>query len=237
LSPICCDGFQVVFRRAMKFYVLESPDLGEEQEPRLAVTDFVPEDPVNRGDPQLCPVCQKPIGMLPWLPPYRVELEFWGREPGDIAFFGGELLISHRFQHLWKQARLVGLSGFERAEVVKTKSYGKKKGIKPLGDYYMVRIARSRAAVDDEASELVRPQGLACQECRRGDPERAKRIVIEENTWSGEDIFYARGLPGRIMTSERYRGFHIENKINNGILIEASEYDFDWRFGEGYKPR
>jgi hypothetical protein len=225
-------------RRAMKFYVLDDPEVEDGQEPQLAVTDFVEADPVNRGSPPLCPVCHEPIGMLPWLPPYRAELQFWGREAGDIAigFGSGEILVSDRFRLLWERARLVGLSGFEKVEVVKTRSYGKKKGIKPSSDYYYVAIARSRAAVDDEASELVRPQGLACQECRRGDPEWAKRIVLEKNTWSGEDIFYVRGLPGRIMTSERYRDFHVENEINNGILIEASQYSFDWRFGEGYKP-
>jgi len=204
----------------------------------LAVTYFVEADPANIGSGRLCPVCGGPVSMLPWLPPYRAELEFWGAEAGDIAFgTGDELLVSERFRQLWGEAGLEGLSGFERVDIVKTKSYGKKKGIKPSGDYYMVRIARSRAAVDEEASELVRPKGRHCEECRGGDPEWAKRIVLEENTWTGEDIFYARGLPGRIMTSERYRDLHVQNEINNGILIEASEYSFDWRFGEGYKPR
>jgi hypothetical protein len=222
----------------MKFYVLNDPEVEEGQEPRLAVTDFVPADPMNVGDALLCPVCGGPVSMLPWLPPYRAELQFWGREAGDIAisFGSSEIVLSDRFRRLWEEARLVGLSAFERVEVVKTRSYGKKKGIKPSSDYYYVAIARSRAAVDDEASELFRPKGRYCEECGGGDPERAKRIVLQENTWSGEDIFYARDLPGRIMTSERYRDFHIENEINNGILIEASQYSFDWRLGESYKP-
>jgi hypothetical protein len=220
----------------MNFYVLDDPEVEEGQEPQFAVTDFVKADPVNRGSAPLCPVCHEPIGMLPWLPPYRAEVEFWGNEAGDIAFFGSELLVSHPFRCLWEQAGLVGLSGFEKVEVVKTRSYGKKKGIKASSDYYYVAIARSRAAVDDEASDLFRPKGRYCKECGGGDPERAKRIVLQENSWSGEDIFYARDLPGRIMTSERYRDFHIENEINNGILIEASQYSFDWRLGESYKP-
>jgi len=219
------------------FYILRSPTLGQPEAEGLAVTDFLPLDPVVLADAPLCPVCGKPVGMLPWLPPHRVQLEFWANEPGDIAFgTGDDLLLSERFRQMYEQVGLVGLSGFDSVEVVRTKRYGKRKGIKPSGNYYLVRIARSRAAVDDKASELVRPKGRYCEECGGGDPEWAKRIVLRENTWSGEDIFYARGLPGRIMTSERYRDFHVENKINNGILIDASEYGFDWRFGEGYKP-
>ena len=215
----------------MRFYVLDSPELEEGQEPHLAVTDFLKSDPVNRGKGFDCPLCGKQMGMLPWLPPYRVELEFWGKEAGDIAFFGASLLVSDRFKGRWEQAGLIGLSGFHPVEIVRTKSCGKRKDIKPPGNYYYVEIARSKAAIDEVASGLVREgKEQPCEECRaaRGVIKRTRRIVIEEGTWSGEDIFYLRGLSGTIITSERYREFHISNKINNGLLIPAEEYNFDF---------
>jgi hypothetical protein len=43
----------------------------------------------------------------------------------------------------------------------------------------------------------------------------------------GEDLFQPRGL-NQTMTSERYREFHLTNKINNGLLIEASQYAHDF---------
>jgi hypothetical protein len=218
-------------RRCMRFYVLRKPEVEEGQEPRFAVTDFVEADPVNTGSGLECPLCGKPVSMLPWLPPYRAELQFWGKEAGDIAFgTGDQLLVSGRFKQLWEKAGLLGLSGFERVEIVKTKNYGRrKKGLKPAGDYYVVRIATSRAAIDDVASGLIREgEGLPCEECRyRGIIKRARSIVLEEGTWSGEDIFYPRGLTGEIITSERYRDFHMSNKINNGLLVPADEYGFD----------
>jgi len=124
----------------------------------------------------------------------------------------------------------VGLSIFEQVEAVKTKSYGKTRRIKPPGDYLVVRVARSRAAVDDRASGMVRENpAQLCDECRgAGIIKRWKRIVIEEDTWGGEDLFHPRGLPGAILTSERYREFHLANRINNGLLIEASQYAHDF---------
>ena len=218
-------------RRTIRFYVLRNPEVEEGQEPQFAVTDFLKSDPVNRGSGLLCPLCHKPVGMLPWLPPYRAELQFWGKEAGDIAFGpGDELLVSERFIQLWRQAGLCGLGGFDKVEVVKTKNCGRKKrGLKPAGNYHVVKMARSRAAIDDAASGLIREgEGRACEECRaRGIIKRARRVVLEEETWSGEDVFYARGLSGTIIVSERYRDFHIANRINNGLLIQANEYGFD----------
>jgi len=216
----------------VSFYVLDNPKTQKQEEHGLAITDFISVDPVNTGSAPLCPMCHQPIGMLPWLPPYRAELEFWGSEAGDIAFgSGNELVVSERFRQLYLNAGLVGLSGFDRVEVVRTRSYGRKKRIKPAGDYYVVRIARGRGAIDQRASELVREGGPICEECREGGiggiVKRVKRIVLEENTWSGEDIFYPRGL-SIIMTSERYRDFHMQNKINNGLLVEAPQFSFDY---------
>ena len=139
------------------------------------------------------------------------------------------MLVSERFKRLWGEAGLTGLEGFEKVEIVRTRSYGKTKRIKPSGDYYVVKIARSRAAVDDEASGLIRDgEGQQCKECRyRGIVKRTSRIVLEKGTWSGEDVFYPRGISS-IITSERYRDFHIANKVNNGLLIPAEVYSFDF---------
>jgi hypothetical protein len=213
------------------FYVLKDPKADDGDELGLAVTDFVDADPVNRGSALECPVCHGAITMLPWLPPYRAELEFWGKEAGDIAFGTGyELLVSDRFARLFRDVGLVGLSGFEKVEIVRTRSFGKTKRIKPSGEYLVVRVALSRATVDDRASEIVRDDSSPwCDECHQGGViKRWKRIVIEENTWGGEDLFRPRGLTGRIMASERYREFHVANRINSGLLIEASQYAHDF---------
>ncbi|HKQ39494.1 MAG TPA: hypothetical protein VJ063_15560, partial [Verrucomicrobiae bacterium] len=59
----------------MRFFVLEErPEVGEVP----AVTDFLYADNSPMGEAPRCPVCGEYVGMLPLLPPIRVELETWG---------------------------------------------------------------------------------------------------------------------------------------------------------------
>jgi hypothetical protein len=91
-----------------------------------------------------------------------------------------------------------------------------------------VSIARSRAAIDQIASEFVHESPVSCNECRVGSIKRWARIVLEEGSWSGEDVFFARGLCGQIITSERFKEFFDRNRINNGIVISAAKYSHDF---------
>lgn len=222
----------------MRFYVLTNPT-GPEGYRRLAVTDFVDADPVNMGDrAPRCGVCGGIIGLLPWLPPYRATLEVWGKEYGDIAFGMGGLLISKRLQDLFRKEGLSGFEGFHEVEIAKVIRRGGSKLRTPPPPYYYVAIASSRAAVDVAASGLVLKEPYTCNECRSAFVIRTARIVIEQGTWSGEDIFYARGLSGTILMSERCKAFFERNHINNGVLVDAAEYSFDFYPGlsdEGIK--
>jgi hypothetical protein len=51
------------------FFVLEEGMFGP------ADTKFSKIAPINRGDPPQCLQCGEHMGMLTWLPPYRIELE------------------------------------------------------------------------------------------------------------------------------------------------------------------
>jgi hypothetical protein len=192
------------------------------------VTDFVDANPVNRGEAPKCPSCGRFISGLVWLPPYRAVLEVWGKEYGDIAFFMDVLLISKRMADLYRTEGLSGLQGFDEVEIVKVIRRGGSRLRTPPPPYYCVTIARSRATIDVAASGLVLREPYTCNECRGGLIVRTERVVLEEGTWSGEDIFIARGLPGTILTSERFKAFFDKYHINNGILVDAVEYSFDF---------
>jgi len=207
----------------MKFYVLKNPVDSYD----VAVTDFLKADTVNRGEAPRCPLCGDLIGLLPWLPPYRAELEFWTKLAGDIAFGpGDELLVSQHFVELYKNSDLTGLSGFYPVEIVKTIFRGGK--VKHIPNYYCVRITTSRAVVNHKASGLELEEPWTCKECRTGLIKRTKRVVLEEGSWSGEDIFCPRGLSGTIITSQNFKDFFVQNNINSGLLIEADKYSFDF---------
>ncbi len=207
----------------MIFYVLRKPD-----EDKLGVTEFLPLEPHNTAEAPLCQACGNVLGMLPWLPPYKAELEYWGRTSGDIAFGPGcELLVSEKFKETFEKHKLTGLSNFASVQIVKVKTHNKTFP-KKIPPYYCVNIARSKAAIDHKSSGLVLDEPWVCNMCHIGGViKRTKKIVLETNTWSGEDIFFARGLPGTIITSERFKDFFDIIGIKSGVLTKASQYQFN----------
>lgn len=205
------------------FFVLQNPRAGG----GAAVTDFVPADGSRTGEAPRCPVCGKYLGMSPLLPPVCVELEAWGADFGDIAFGpSDELLLSDRFWGLYQASGLVGLFDVGSVKVTSVKSHQKLSGA--ASGYHCCRVGRSKAALDDAKSGLEREEPWACEECRLGGiVKRARRVVLEPSSWSGEDIFFARGLPGTILVSEKFEKFFRGNRITNGVLVPAEKFSFD----------
>lgn len=210
-----------------QFYILKDPCVDDQC--HLAITDFTSSEPDLTGEAPRCNVCGGYVGSLPWLPPHYAELEVWTNVYGDIAFGPGqEILISKRFLDLYKICGLTGLSGFDEVNITKVIRRGSSKLKKDTPQYYCVSITRSRALIDTEASEMVHEEPWTCPECKSGLIKKAQRIILEPNTWSGEDIFFARGLPGTIIVSQRFKDFFDKYKINNGMLVAAEQYSFDF---------
>jgi Immunity protein family (Imm11) len=206
----------------MQFYVLDP----QAKDSKLR-TDFFNDELSKVGQVPKCAVCGGNIGMLPVLPPRRVELKVWGRHFGDLAFgTGDDLLVSERFRDAFVRSGLVGFSGFAPAEIVKVVARLRNIPIQ-LPSYFVAVPGRSRAAVDDRASGLEYEKRWTCEECRIGSMMRLRRLVLEPGTWSGEDVFIARGLPGTIITSERFKKFCEQGAFTNCVLVEAAHYHFD----------
>jgi len=215
----------------MKFYVLNKRASPSESP---ACMDFLPVDPVNIGpDAPKCSTCGRFIGLLPWLPPYRVELETYGKLFADLASGpSSDVLISEKFRQLVEEHEVTGFEGFDPVEVVRVKKHRRFSGEPP--PYYRVSVVRSQAAIDQVASGFDGYEGPVfriCPVCRSGAavyPKRWQRIILEPGTWSGEDIFVARGLAGTYLVSERFKVLCEENGITNVVLIPAEEYAHDF---------
>lgn len=217
-----------------RFYVLDEPRAGSPKDKEAGT--HARSDDVKVGEAPICPVCGGYTGMLPWLPPYRIELETYGRRFGDLAFSsGGKLLVSDRFQEVWEANDLKGITAFEPAEVVKVTRHKRLVGDPPR--YYLAQVVRSQAAIDQEASGMEREPNVVCKACRvSGILKRWKRVVIEAGTWTGEDLFVARGLSDFIASS-RFKEVCDANDLKNAYLIPAEEYGHDFypweKQGEG----
>ena len=218
----------------MSFFVLDSFPRGSADTEMTEAKGYV------QGDALRCRGCGRYVGGLKWLAPYRAELALHGREFGDFVFGGGDdFLVSQNFVTIYRRHGLTGLSGLEPVEIVKVKSR-RKKGPEPP-PYFHVVVSRSRTAIDLAASGFEWLEPPNCMECRLGDIIRWKRIVIEDGTWTGEDIFIARGLSGTILTSERFKVVCNDNHITNAIFVPAESYGHDFYPGlkdpsELYRP-
>jgi hypothetical protein len=215
----------------MNFYVLANPT----RQRTDAITDFLTQG-TTRGEAPRCRACGKPVGMLPALPPIKVELTLWGNRFGDVAFGpGNEVLVSERFKDGFSAARLIGFPDFIPVEVTRITFRGERVS-DPITKYFAARPALSRTAIDEKASGLDRDALWTCEECRIANFRRFRRIVIESGTWTGEDVFFARGLPGTIIASERFKQFCDKHAFANCLLIEADRYGVD-SFPDDKAPR
>lgn len=208
----------------MKFFVLQNPKAGRGE----AVTDFVPVDGALMGDAPRCPACGKYVGLRPLIPPVKVELEGWGASWGDIAFGpADQVLISSRLKNAFAEAGLSGFTHFDPVVVAKTKRRRPSISGSPP-EYWLGTVARSRAMLDDSASGLERDDGTVCPECGlAGVNKRLRRVVLRPDTWSGEDVFFARGLPGTILVSERFKSLCETAGLTSCSLVDAEKFSFD----------
>lgn len=160
-----------------------------------------------------------------WLPPFNVELETEGNEFGHIAFSGSaHLLVTKYFIGVYKAAQLSGLQGFDSVTIIKVVTKRKLSGDQAPLDF-QVRPVLSGAAVDDNASSIIRDPPSPCSECRLGGTiRRFERIILEAGSWSGEDIFFARGLPGVPLVSARFEDVCKRQGIKNANFVQASKF-------------
>jgi hypothetical protein len=164
--------------------------------------------------------------MMQWVPPFRVEVEWLGTRFGDIVFSSTpELLVSEKFAEVYNRAQLSGFVGFEPVEIV---SINKKRNNSLIGaapKYYHVRPCIGTAMIDDHASGLVRTGVQVCLDCSSGGTgERFERVVLHANTWSGEDVFFARGLPGTILVSAPFKETFGATQFENVLFVAATNY-------------
>jgi hypothetical protein len=160
-----------------------------------------------------------------WEPPFRVEMRFWGPKYGDLVQFTNDVLVSERLVLAIQEAGLTGIDILSEATVVKVLPARMSKG---MPKYFVGRIRRSRAMFDDEASGAEYKQKWKCPECKTGNLLRFRSVVLVANSYAGEDLFIARGLPGIFLASARFRDLVVADGFQNINLVKATDYGIDW---------
>jgi len=208
--------------RSTRFFVMDKL-LGGQHD-----TEFSDVEPTNLGDAPRCPQCGDVIGMLTWLPPYRVELELHGMAFADvIESTGGVLLVTERFAEDFKAEGLAGLSGFHPVEVVRVvrKRRGPKPGLPPR--YLAVTTGYGPPALDMERSRIRGTEPMKCSWCRYVGCEAVDGLALEAATWNGEDVFRARGLLGTTIVTERFMRFAERHAMSHMSFVPIEKYVYD----------
>jgi hypothetical protein len=213
----------------MQFYIIDQKPKGSESSERYR-TDFWYDDSVAKGNAPKCPKCGAFIGLLEKLPPYRVHLETWGEEFGDLAFWMDSFLLSRRFREEFQNSGLKGLSSFERVEVLSHKRYGNARGKPPEYFWVLPQIGAARIDVEASGVEWGENKRPTCELCLSGGGvlRRWRRVVVDKKSWNGDDVFYAFGIPGELLTSARFFEWAKSRYFRNLIMKPAIECSHDF---------
>ncbi|WP_232293619.1 hypothetical protein [Stigmatella aurantiaca] len=162
--------------------------------------------------------------MKTWLPPFRIELELHGKDFGDfVKGPGNSLLLSERMAKTYLNQELTGLIGFHPAEVVRVR---RKRASLKIGTprYQVVLPCFSQTVVDMTRSRIRYSDPVTCQECRTAGLQSVHGFALETGTWKGEDIFRARGMPGKNIISVRFANFVASHALTNMKIVPIEEY-------------
>jgi len=210
----------------MRFYRIEQPRPGSPQDHWR--TDAVKEEGFNVGDCIRCPKCNRPLSMLKWLPPFRIELESWSSQYADVADVGDDLIVSDRFRRVFASNGLKGLQDFVPVEIV-TIVQRRGKPIAPVPEYYKASVVRSATTINQEASGFVwKDKAKVCAECLFDTLKRYRHLIVTEESWSGDDIFFPRGGKGPLV-SEHFKATFEESGLKGVVFVPADspEAGFD----------
>ena len=202
-----------------RFFVLH-PVVGSPYE-----TAFEEAVPVRLGDAPQCAKCGLFVGSKPWLPPYRAIVKGYGQQLGDIAFgVGSSLLVSEPFRRAWEAAELQGL----RFAALEELSIRPAKLAKTSVSFFQVLIEHRDTLIDERRSIIERSESASCEQCKAGGVlKNIRGFSIAESTWSGEDIFYAWGLPGTIVVTDRVAQLAERNGLRNVHVTAVEDYVWD----------
>ena len=205
---------------ALRFFVLDDDRRGPSDSEFTLLDD-------NVGEAPRCRQCGDIIGMLPSLPPYRVTLEVYGETLGDfIEGFGCTALVTKRFLDAFLANNLRGIPEAHPVEVTRVRR--QRRGPKPpVSSYVYIQPPFGGAAVDEARSRIRRNEPISCDWCRSTGVDAIRGFALEPDSWNGDDILIARGLPGNLVVSERFARFVAQHGFTNMRLTPTEEYTWD----------
>lgn len=184
-------------------------------------TEYFKSEPIHRGDPPKCSRCGRFLGMRRWISPRRAQVVVHGQVPGDFAFASNsDFLLS---DIVVDSLRVEGISGLSNVEEVEVSSIlGAESSRIPR--YFFADVTQQGAGLDLTRSDIKRTTPPTCVKCLSDGIVSIQGFVIDNGSWTGDDIFIPRGLPGVVVVSESFRSVAEHEQFGNIEFVPTEEY-------------
>jgi len=194
----------------------------------------------NKGiatDFPACEFCGSPVGSLRWVGPYEVDLK-QPRKVGDFltGASGPSFLASEKYFALLENENLTGV---ERIFPVKVRNMGttrKSKSYNPP-NLFGVDILHTSTRVDFDKMGVEWSKPPADNYCRHCGPggggnkgywRKIERVVVNLDTWEGEDFFFAINFAGFVLVSSKAAKLIGNAKLENVTLVPCEEFSYSF---------
>jgi hypothetical protein len=91
------------------------------------------------------------------------------------------------------------------------------------------KIGAAKIDLDASGVEWRDAERPTCKRCLSGGTkERWHRVVVDEKSWNGDDVFFAFGIPGTLLVSSRFYEWAKPHQFRNLIMKPAIECSYDF---------
>lgn len=194
----------------MEFYILKRRITGKE----YASADAIGDVEYRKGN--VCPSCGRTLsgGILTGPKVYKLTTG----KVGDFITDGMVMLVSARARDVFEKNKMLGFS------VDKTPVEIRKKKLDQ--EYFYVIPNGVCVRLDESASGISIKKLVGCDICRSMVLHSIDRVVIDQESWAGDDIFECGSLCGEVIVTSRFAELTRKHGLTNFDLIPADEYRF-----------
>ena len=211
-----------------KFYVLE---IGGITQYEFANYEVYGE--AHYSDTPSCPECGRSIGNSRWEPPYDIKLEQSHKIGDFIDGFGGcDFIASYHFTKLATEAHIKGIERKFVIDAVRWETKTKMRAQdRPTLFGVDIVYSKTRVLYDDMGVVWRKePSEDCCKVCGPGGGgingiyKKIEKVVIDESTWTGEDMFHPMNFSENIILSQKVANLIEDYGLTNAKFIPCEEY-------------
>jgi hypothetical protein len=198
---------------------------------------YEPTGKAKYGDAPQCEACGAYVDGGRWLPPYEVDM----KQPRTIGDFvagpgGCDFLLSDRALKVFQLEKVKGIQSILPITILKM-------GTTKKGNTYRrpklhgISVTRAHTRILYEKMGVrwaEKPERDYCRVCGPGGGGSGgvyrsyERIVVNELSYSGEDVFKAANFPGHILLSEKAVNTILSNKLTNASIVPCEHATYSY---------